>query len=140
MNGIGDLQHDPNIIGHIAKPPFVQLSDPARVVTKGSERLRSLSIGHQLEAYFRFLADMTDSQLGIQPELPEPDMPAADRAARAKEVEICESCCSYVKLLYQQQNQALDPAADNGASLALDLLVREAGYRGDGINPFLLGY
>ena len=38
------------------------------------------------------------------------------------------------------EDPALEPVADDVASLALDLLVREAGYRRGGINPFLLGY
>jgi FdhE protein len=283
----------------------VQLPDPARVLAKRAGRLRALAPGHQLEAYLGFLAGLTDAQLGIQPELPEPAMPAADVIARAKEhamppldrngfkpdaafdttlerllaaaaalempaqarealdrlnaadaaarddmirnvladsipiealaehvflaaalqvhfsrlaqrldkdalvpvgdgacpacgappvasvivgwpgaagsrfcacslcgtlwnyvrarcavcgstdkisfqeiegsdgnvkAENCESCHSYVKVLYQQTDPALDPVADDVASLGLDLLVREKGYRRGAINPFLLGY
>jgi FdhE protein len=47
---------------------------------------------------------------------------------------------SSLKVLYQQTDPALDPIADDVASLGLDLLVREAGYRRGGVNPFLLGY
>jgi FdhE protein len=54
--------------------------------------------------------------------------------------ETCESCHAYVKILYQQKDHALDPIADDVASLGLDLLVREAGFRRGGVNPFLLGY
>jgi len=54
--------------------------------------------------------------------------------------ETCESCRAYVKVLYQQKDPALDPIADDVASLGLDLLVREAGFRRGGVNPFLLGY
>jgi FdhE protein len=252
MSNVGDLQPDPNIIGHIAKPPFVLLADPSKIFTKRAERLRSLATRHQLEPYLRFLADPIDAQLRILPQLPEPDMPAADVAARAKEhamppldrngfradaafdaplelllslvtalqmppsarkdalvpagddacpacgappvsnvivgwpraagrrfcscslcgtlwnfvrarctvcgstdkitfqeidgsagqikAEICGACRSYVKILYQHKNPALDPAADDVASLGLDLLVRETGYRRGGVNPFLIGY
>jgi FdhE protein len=45
-----------------------------------------------------------------------------------------------VKILHQHKDPALEPVADDVASLALDLLVREAGYRRGGVNPFLLGY
>jgi len=45
-----------------------------------------------------------------------------------------------VKVLQQQQDPALDPVADDVASLALDLLVRERGYRRGAVNPLLLGY
>lgn len=54
--------------------------------------------------------------------------------------EVCEACRGYVKILQQVQNPALDPVADDVASLALDLLVRELGYRRGGVNPFMLGY
>lgn len=54
--------------------------------------------------------------------------------------ETCEACGRYVKILQQQADPALDPVADDVATLGLDLLVREAGYRRGAINPFLLGY
>jgi FdhE protein len=54
--------------------------------------------------------------------------------------EICDTCHTYVKILYQQKDPTLEPVADDVASLGLDLLVREAGYRRGGVNPFLLGY
>jgi FdhE protein len=54
--------------------------------------------------------------------------------------ETCETCHGYVKILQQLKNPALDPVADDVASLALDLLVRELGYRRGAVNHFLLGY
>jgi FdhE protein len=54
--------------------------------------------------------------------------------------EACESCRGYVKILHQHKNTALDPVADDVASLGLDLLLREGEYRRGSINPFLLGY
>lgn len=54
--------------------------------------------------------------------------------------ETCDKCHSYVKILQQQKDPALDPVADDVASLGLDLLVRETGFRRGGFNPFLLGY
>jgi FdhE protein len=45
-----------------------------------------------------------------------------------------------VKILQQQQDPALDPVADDVASLALDLLVRELGYRCGAVNPFMWGH
>ena len=49
----------------------------------------------------------------------------ADRPGASAET--CESCRGYVKILQQLEDPALDPIADDVASLALDLLVREAG-------------
>jgi FdhE protein len=54
--------------------------------------------------------------------------------------ETCNTCHTYVKVLHQHKDPALDPVADDVASLALDLLVRETGYRRGAVNPFLLGY
>jgi FdhE protein len=54
--------------------------------------------------------------------------------------ETCESCRGYVKILHQHKDQALDPVADDVATLGLDLLLREGGYRRGAVNPFLLGY
>jgi FdhE protein len=305
MSSVDNVQPDPSVISDILKPPFVQLPDPARVFAKRAERLRSLAEGHNLADYLRFLADITDAQVRILQNLPEPEMPSADAIARAKEhamppldrnnfasdeafdatferlmsevsgikmpeaargafehlrkadsaareiiirnvladsipveelgahvlmasalqvhfarlaqrhdknglvqvgdgacpscgaplaasavvgwpaapgarycscslcgtlwnyvrsrctvcgstakiafqevegtggeikAETCGSCNSYVKVVYQQKNAELDPVADDVASLALDLLVRELGFRRGGFNPFLLGY
>ena len=54
--------------------------------------------------------------------------------------EVCGDCRGYVKVLYQQKNPELDPIADDVASLALDLLMRETDVRRGAVNPFLAGY
>ena len=54
--------------------------------------------------------------------------------------EVCESCRSYVKVLHLHKDPALNPVADDVASLGLDLLVRELGFWRGSVNPFLLGY
>ncbi len=54
--------------------------------------------------------------------------------------ETCDSCHSYVKVLYQVRNADLEPVADDVASLALDILLSGGAYRRGGYNPFLLGY
>jgi FdhE protein len=54
--------------------------------------------------------------------------------------ETCESCRGYVKILHQHKDPMLDPIADDVATLALDLLLRDCGYRRGAVNPFLLGY
>ena len=53
--------------------------------------------------------------------------------------ETCEPCQSYVKILYQVNEPALDPVADDTATLALDLKLAEAGYARRAVNPFLVG-
>ncbi|ESY66953.1 formate dehydrogenase accessory protein FdhE [Mesorhizobium sp. M0051] len=54
--------------------------------------------------------------------------------------ETCDACGCYVKILYQYKDPALDPVADDVATLGLDLLVREGGHRRGSFNPFLVGY
>jgi FdhE protein len=54
--------------------------------------------------------------------------------------ETCESCRGYVKILHQHKDPMLDPIADDVATLALDLLLGNLGYRRGAIDPFLLGY
>jgi FdhE protein len=56
------------------------------------------------------------------------------------QAETCEECHSYAKIMHQQKEPDLEPFADDVATLGLDLLVREAGYRRSAFNPYLLGY
>jgi len=51
--------------------------------------------------------------------------------------ETCESCHAYRKILYQEFDAAVEPVADDLASLALDLLLGEAGYHRASGNPLL---
>jgi FdhE protein len=52
--------------------------------------------------------------------------------------ECCESCHGYSKVFYIEQAKAVEPFADDLASLGLDLLVGEAGFSRVA-NPFVLG-
>ena len=55
--------------------------------------------------------------------------------------EKCGKCNRYLKVMLQHQEPSLDPVADDVATLALDLLLRNSGgARRGGVNPFLLGY
>jgi FdhE protein len=51
--------------------------------------------------------------------------------------EACDGCKTYRKICYQEQDMEVEPVADDLGSLALDLLMTEAGFhRGSG-NPLL---
>ncbi len=52
--------------------------------------------------------------------------------------EVCDSCRSYAKHINQVKNPLLDPIADDVASLGLDMLMREDGWKRAGLNPFLV--
>lgn len=54
--------------------------------------------------------------------------------------EVCGACDGYVKVLYHGKNPHLDPVADDVASVALDLLLKDDGLRRGANNPFLSGY
>jgi FdhE protein len=58
--------------------------------------------------------------------------------ADAVKAEACGDCRTYAKMLYQAQDTQLDPVADDLASLGLDLLVAEAGWRRHAANPLVL--
>ena len=51
--------------------------------------------------------------------------------------ESCDECHTYRKILYQEKDTNVDPVGDDLASLALDLLMGEAGYHRASGNPLL---
>ncbi len=59
-------------------------------------------------------------------------------AGGAVKAETCNECRAYAKMLYQKVDMELDPFADDLASLALDLMVSEAGWARHAPNPLLL--
>lgn len=58
----------------------------------------------------------------------------------AVKAECCEACHAYVKILYQTQDPALEVAADDVATLGLDLMMAKDGWRRGSTNPFMAGY
>jgi len=58
-----------------------------------------------------------------------------DDAVRA---ECCEECGTYLKILYLEKDNRMEPYADDLATLALDLLVHERGYARRGPNLLFL--
>lgn len=48
--------------------------------------------------------------------------------AKAVRAETCDECHTYTKILYVEEDSAVDPVADDLASLMLDILVSEAGW------------
>ncbi len=54
--------------------------------------------------------------------------------------ETCATCNRYLKIMLQHKDGGLDPVADDVATLALDLLLRDGAFRRGGVDPFLLGY
>ncbi len=54
------------------------------------------------------------------------------------QVECCEACGHYLKIVHMEKDQQVEPHADDLASLSLDLLVSEGGLIRHGINLMLL--
>jgi len=55
----------------------------------------------------------------------------------AMRAEVCDSCKSYLKIVYTEKG-GVDPVADDLATLSLDILVDEAGYARAGPNLLLI--
>lgn len=72
----------------------------------------------------------TDKEVALQ------GIEGSDGAVRA---ETCDACHSYLKIVDQSQERYVDPVADDLATLALDMLVGEAGYSRSGPNLLLFG-
>lgn len=60
-----------------------------------------------------------------------------EHGPRSIRAECCDSCHTYRKILYQEDDGGVEPVADDLASLSLDLLLGEAGYRRASPNPLL---
>jgi FdhE protein len=69
-------------------------------------------------------------------EAPEPANKANDPSKVAR-AETCDQCHTYRKIFNQEHDFHVEPLADDLASLALDLLVGEAGYARASGNPLL---
>ena len=54
--------------------------------------------------------------------------------------ETCDECRTYVKVLHQHKDPAMEAVADDIGSLPLDIMLREGPYRRAAFNPFLIGY
>jgi FdhE protein len=52
--------------------------------------------------------------------------------------ETCPECKAYTKILYAEQDAMIEPLADDLGSLALDVLLHDAGWRRAFPNPFLV--
>ena len=62
------------------------------------------------------------------------ELEGSNGAVRA---ETCDNCKSYLKMVYQEKDPYVDPVADDLATLALDILVDEAGFARSGPNLLL---
>jgi FdhE protein len=57
--------------------------------------------------------------------------------SKFSKAESCDECHTYRKIFYQEHDYETEPLADDLASLALDMLMADAGYERAGANPLL---
>ncbi|NBI42390.1 formate dehydrogenase accessory protein FdhE [[Haemophilus] felis] len=60
-----------------------------------------------------------------------------DEKMTAVKAETCGNCESYLKILYQEKDPKVEPAADDLAYLFLDSEMEEKGFAKSGLNPYL---
>ena len=60
-----------------------------------------------------------------------------DTEQAAVKAESCGDCGSYLKILYQEKDQYVEPVADDLASLVLDAKMEGENFARSGVNPFL---
>ncbi len=65
-------------------------------------------------------------------------MPATGATLGAVQAESCEACGHYLKIFHTERDPFVEPAADDLASVTLDLLVSDTGLRRYGVNLMLL--
>lgn len=69
----------------------------------------------------------------------EGEVDSGERAAKAAvQVETCDDCGHYLKIVHTDREPFVEPVADDLASLTLDLLVSETGLQRHGVNLMLL--
>ena len=59
-------------------------------------------------------------------------------AKQPVEAETCDECGHYLKIVHMERDPHVDPAADDIATVTLDLLVSQAGFQRHGVNLMLL--
>jgi len=134
-------------LGEAAFPPSL---DPSFCPCCGGRPTASVTVAGGREGGYRFLhcslcgaewhmvrikCPSCQGTEGIRYESLDDGTPAARHAVQA---EVCPSCGSYLKIVHAERDPRVDPVADDLASLALDLLVVEAGSQPCGVNFMLI--
>ena len=70
---------EPIDIGNVAQPPFVRLPDLEKLFKRRAGRLQTLSSGHSLTDYLRFIAALVRAQADVVDRLPAGTLPNPDQ-------------------------------------------------------------
>ncbi len=76
-----------------------------------------------------------ESTKGIHYESIDNGQPSDKHAVKA---ECCDECGSYLKVMYMERDNLVDPVADDLATISLDLLITDTGKTSPGVNFMLI--
>jgi FdhE protein len=108
---------------------------PVASVVLGNERLRYVSCGRCASRWHLTRVHCATCRVWGS-KVSYFDVEGAAPGARA---EACEACRTYLKIFDAEELPGADPVADDAATILLDLLVAEHGYRRAGLNPLAPG-
>lgn len=142
------------LYGHLREQPFGRIDDPAACPCCGSRPVASITRPEGGVNGQRYLACSLCSaqwhRVRIQcarcgsDKVNYQSLQAVDDAAAdglregALQAECCDACGHYLKIVHMEKDPHVEPAADDLASLTLDILVGEAGVHRHGVNLMLL--
>ncbi|MFL5263739.1 MAG: formate dehydrogenase accessory protein FdhE [Anaeromyxobacteraceae bacterium] len=116
-------------------------SQPVTGVVLGDDKVRYLVCSLCASEWHRTRVECTVCEKGanVTYYTVEGDAAAKEPLSRgAARAEACSACKVYTKLFYTEKDPALEPFADDIATLPLDLLMAENGWERHGVNLFLL--
>jgi FdhE protein len=116
-------------------------SQPVTGVVLGDDKVRYLVCSLCASEWHRTRVECTVCEKGanVTYYTVEGDAAAKEPLSRgAAKAEACSACKVYTKLFYTEKDPALEPFADDVATLPLDLLMAENGWERHGVNLFLL--
>jgi len=137
-------------------PPFGRTDDATLCPCCGSRPTASISrIGADLSGYRYLHCSLCSAQWhmvrikcthcegakGIHYQSLRPadeEVTSSNAAKQAVEAETCGECGHYLKIVHMARDANVEPAADDLASVTLDLLVSGAGFQCHGVNLMLL--
>lgn len=123
---------DPSALGGGSTTCPVCGAPPVAGVVQGTDRLRYLSCA--LCAAEWNVPRLRCTSCGKEEDLAYFHVEEGDAGAKA---EACNACRAYVKLFDEEKRPGAEAAADDAATLALDLLMAEDGWRRAGLNLYV---
>ena len=88
--------------------------------------------------YFGLSASDGDTGATASDAADDPGRGEEGQPGSAVQIETCDSCQHYLKIVDRSRDHRVEPLADDLGSLSLDLLASEAGWQRHGDNPLLL--